>query len=146
VSTLDADAAVAKVRDFYARISRDGLARIDDVYSPGAYFRDPFNEVRGTAAIRAILERMLDACADCRFDFADAVVDARGALLTWDFTFRMRRFQPDVARRIHGASHLRFDASGRVAYHRDYWDAAGELYETLPGVGSLMRWLRRRIA
>jgi len=30
--------------------------------------------------------------------------------------------------------------------HRDYWDAAEELYEHLPLVGSLLRWLKRRIA
>jgi hypothetical protein len=28
--------------------------------------------------------------------------------------------------------------------HRDYWDAAEELYEKLPVVGSLMRWLKRQ--
>jgi steroid delta-isomerase len=27
--------------------------------------------------------------------------------------------------------------------HRDYWDAAEELYEKLPA-GRLMRWLKRR--
>jgi hypothetical protein len=32
----------------------------------------------------------------------------------------------------------------RVAVHRDYWDAAEELYEKLPVVGSLMRWLKKR--
>ena len=37
-------------------------------------------------------------------------------------------------------------ADGRIARHRDYWDAAGELYEKLPLLGTLMRWLRRRIA
>ena len=47
---------------------------------------------------------------------------------------------------IHGASHLQFDDNGRVAVHRDYWDAAEELYEKLPVVGGLMRWLRRRAA
>jgi hypothetical protein len=31
-----------------------------------------------------------------------------------------------------------------VNYHRDYWDAAGELYEQLPLVGGLMRWLKKR--
>jgi len=28
--------------------------------------------------------------------------------------------------------------------HRDYWDAAGELYAKLPLIGAVMRWLRRR--
>jgi hypothetical protein len=28
--------------------------------------------------------------------------------------------------------------------HRDYWDAAEELYEKLPVLGGLMRWLKTR--
>jgi len=28
--------------------------------------------------------------------------------------------------------------------HRDYWDAAEELYEKLPGIGAFMRFLKRR--
>ena len=31
-------------------------------------------------------------------------------------------------------------------WQRDYWDAAEELYEKLPIVGTLMRWLKRRAA
>jgi hypothetical protein len=30
-----------------------------------------------------------------------------------------------------------------TAVHRDYWDAAEELYEKLPLLGSLMRWWKR---
>ncbi|WP_413888997.1 hypothetical protein [Candidatus Aalborgicola defluviihabitans] len=33
---------------------------------------------------------------------------------------------------------------GRILDHRDYWDAAEELYEKLPLLGGLMRWLKRR--
>jgi hypothetical protein len=31
-----------------------------------------------------------------------------------------------------------------VSFHRDYWDAAEEMYEKLPVVSGLMRWLKRR--
>lgn len=41
-------------------------------------------------------------------------------------------------------SHLHWDAEGRTVMHRDYWDAAEELYEKLPLLGGLMRWLKRR--
>jgi hypothetical protein len=47
---------------------------------------------------------------------------------------------------MRGVSHLRFDAEGRVDYHRDYWDAAEELYMKLPAIGLLMRGLRKVIA
>jgi steroid delta-isomerase len=46
---------------------------------------------------------------------------------------------------IRGATLLRLGADGRISDHRDYWDAAEELYEKLPLIGALMRWLRRRI-
>ena len=35
-------------------------------------------------------------------------------------------------------------AQGRILLHRDYWDAAEELYEKIPLVGALMRWLKTR--
>jgi len=31
-----------------------------------------------------------------------------------------------------------------VSLHRDYWDAAEELYEQIPVLGGFMRWLKRR--
>ena len=54
----------------------------------------------------------------------------------------MRRFS-SAEQCIRGATHLRFAADGRVSFHRDYWDAAEELYEKLPLLGSLMRGLKR---
>ncbi|MFM8557948.1 MAG: hypothetical protein ACKODG_17565, partial [Betaproteobacteria bacterium] len=55
---------------------------------------------------------------------------------------------PDQARaqQIRGATWLEFDDEGRVTLHRDYWDAAEELYEKLPVIGSMARWLKRRLA
>jgi hypothetical protein len=38
-----------------------------------------------------------------------------------------------------------FSSDGLVTLHRDYWDAAEELYEKLPVVGSVMRWLKQRV-
>ena len=78
-----------------------------------------------------------------RFVVIDAVASGDDAFLTWDFSFCTRS---TGAQRlcIHGASHLRFGTDGRVQMHRDYWDAAEELYEKLPVIGTLMRWLKRR--
>ncbi len=57
------------------------------------------------------------------------------------------KYQRHVTQTIRGATHfvLRQEQGvWRVAEHRDYWDAAEELYEKMPVVGSLMRWLKRR--
>ncbi len=145
MNALDIGAAATRARAFYENLTPGDVERLDDVYAPNAYFRDPFNEVRGVPDIRRIFAQMFEQLADCRFHVLETVVDEQGALLTWDMTFRMRRYRPERVQTIHGATHLKFDPAGRIAYHRDYWDAAGELYEKLPVIGTLMRWLRRRL-
>ena len=55
----------------------------------------------------------------------------------------MRRWRKAQPQCIRGGTFLRLDAQGKVLEHRDYWDSAEELYEKLPVLGALMRWLRK---
>jgi len=137
---------LARAVAFFEALSPADVARIGEVYAPDAWFKDPFNEVRGADAIGRIFAHMFDALENPRFVVRDRTGDRGQAFVTWDFEFGFRRGAPRGAQRIRGASHLRFDAQGRIAMHRDYWDAAEELYEKLPVVGAAMRWLRRRAA
>jgi hypothetical protein len=139
------DARLARLRQFFETLSPDSVGQIGAVYAPNAYFKDPFNEVRGVPAIETIFRHMFAQVSEPRFVIHDAVIQGDQGFVTWDFRFRMRRFST-AEQVIRGASHLRFDAAGLVVFHRDYWDAAEELYEKLPVLGGLMRFLRRRAA
>lgn len=137
------DPRVQRVIDAFERLTPAGLPRLDALYAPGARFKDPFNEVTGVSAISAVFAHMFEALDAPRFVIRDAIAQGDQCFLTWDFRFRMKRF--DRAEQcIHGSSHLRFAADGCIELHRDYWDAAEELYEKLPAIGALMRWLKRR--
>jgi steroid delta-isomerase len=117
------------------------LDRTGEFYAPDAYFKDPFNEVRGVEAIRRVFAHMFEQVGDPRFSVTGRWTGEDGVVLGWDFRFRMG----GQARLVRGLSHLRFAPDGRIAWHRDYWDAAGELYETVPVLGALMRFLRGRL-
>jgi hypothetical protein len=67
-------------------------------------------------------------------------------MLIWEFSFRVRRWGRGQGQLMRGVSHLRFAADGKVNYHRDYWDTGEELYMKLPGLGTLLRGLRRVLA
>lgn len=139
-----AGAALDRVIAFYATLSPDTLAGIDRLYAPDAGFKDPFNEVRGTAAITAVFLHMFATTQDPRFEVLDAAGDHRQGFLTWDFRFRS--LGPGARDwRIHGATRLAFAPDGRIVLHRDYWDPAEEIYQHLPVLGPLMRWLRARL-
>jgi steroid delta-isomerase len=128
---------------FYETLSpanlRDGLHQ---VYAPDAHFKDPFNEVRGVDAIEKIFAHMFEQVDQPRFVVTSKMVDGAEAFLVWDFLFYMKRHSKEK-QCIRGATHIFFDGDGMVVRHRDYWDAAEELYEKLPVLGTLMRWLKR---
>jgi steroid delta-isomerase len=130
---------------FFETFSAEMLRELHSVYAADAFFKDPFNEVRGLAAIESIYRHMFNQVEGPRFVITKRVLQDGHAFLTWDFQFRMKRFAR-AEHRIRGASHLHFDKDGRIIYHRDYWDAAEELYEKIPILGGLMRILKRSAA
>ena len=139
------DNPLQRLVHFYEFLTPASLESIGEVYAGDAAFRDPFNDVRGIDAIRRVFRHMFEHISEPRFVISEAVSNADGAFLIWDFHFRLRRWKPDRDLQIHGASHVRFDAAGKVAYHRDYWDAAEELYEKLPVLGAVLRAVRKRM-
>jgi len=139
---MNHDADLQRAVEFFETLSLSTLDRIGDVYAPDAYFKDPFNEVRGLSAITHIYRHMFTQVDAPRFVVTMRVLQGDDAFLTWDFLFFMKRFSGDP-QCIRGATHLRFGEDGRICVHRDYWDAAEELYEKLPVVGGLMRVLKQ---
>lgn len=135
-------AALAGLVRFYETLSPDTLDQLPSIYAADAHFKDPFNDVVGVEAISGIFRHMFATVEAPRFEVTTRLLTGREAMLGWDFYLRLRG-RPRV---IRGVTHLGFDADGRVCRHRDYWDPAEELYEHLPLLGSLMRWLKKRLA
>jgi ketosteroid isomerase-like protein len=135
-------ASLEQLIAFFESISLDTVDQLHAVYTEDVVFKDPFNEVRGLAQVTRIFTHMFSQVDQPRFVVTTHVLQGDQAFLTWDFLFRMKRFS-NQEQCIRGATHLRFAPDGRACLHRDYWDAAEELYEKLPLLGSLMRGLKR---
>lgn len=142
-AVVNAHVATQRLIALYEQLSPAHLPRLEAYYAPDAHFKDPFNDVRGVNAITQIFVHMFVTLEQPRFTVTHHIVQGDQAFLGWEFRFRVRRWRPQTEQCIRGATLLRFDAQGRVAMHRDYWDAAEEVYEKLPVLGGLMRWLRR---
>jgi ketosteroid isomerase-like protein len=137
------DARVARIVALFETLTPADTARLGEFYAPEVRFKDPFNEVQGVAAVQRVFDHMFTALDDPRFVVHEIVVQGDRCFLSWDFLFRFKRHDRAL-QTVRGGSLLVLDPSGRITLHRDYWDAAEELYEKLPAVGALMRWLKRR--
>lgn len=137
---------LARLVDFYETIDAATLhARLPSVYARDARFKDPFNDVQGHAAIAGIFAHMFNQLDNPGFHVITGIQQGRDGFVTWEFRFRMKRYSKAL-QCIRGASHIVFDDAGLVQVHRDYWDAAEELYEKIPLLGTFMKMLKRAAA
>ena len=136
--------ATDNLATFFETLSPQSVAQLHTIYDAQARFKDPFNEVQGLAEIERIFQHMYVALEAPHFVITGSMVDGTQAFLTWDFKFTFKRFDTQKLQTVRGGTHLHYDPNGLITLHRDYWDAAEELYEKLPVLGGVMRWLKKR--
>lgn len=141
---LTTDRRTARVIEFFETLRLESLASLPSVYTPQAQFIDPFNDVLGHSGITRVFEHMFAQVHQPRFEVLEAITEDNRCFLLWNFYFRSKARAPETC--VHGGSFLRYGPCGRVAFHRDHWDPVRELYEGIPLLGALMRWVRRRLS
>ena len=141
----DLEAGIDRFLAVFADFSPAAVAAAaSNAYADGAYFNDGFAELEGRDAIAAYFGRTAGSTAAIEVAIEDRVVAGGEVYLRWVMTFSTsgRRARTIVAP---GMTHLRFDGSGRISYHRDYWDGSGALAEFVPLMGPILRGVRSRI-
>jgi steroid delta-isomerase len=139
------DTALNRLCAYFERLSLGNLGELGEFYAADARFKDPFHDVVGVKAIDHILRHTFDKLPDARFRVSGRFTGENDdAVILWAMDFTMPGSRAPTS--IVGATHLQFDTEGRVTLHRDYWDAAEELYARLPVLKWLMRGLARAAA
>lgn len=137
---------MAELAAYYEQLSPASLEHLGRLYDEQARFKDPFNDVVGVAAIQSIFRHMFDTVQQPRFVVHDTIVQGDKGFLVWSFHFYSAGGRSARAWEIKGGSHVQWGRNGHIVLHRDYWDAAEELYAKLPVLGGLMRYLKRKLA
>jgi steroid Delta-isomerase len=136
------NSAAQTIKAAFEALTPANLPALVALYDADARFVDPFNDVRGAASVSAIFAHMFTQVGEPRFTVSRIIEGDGNIFMRWDFTF-VARGKPQ---HIHGATHFELNAAGLITLHRDYWDAAQELYEKLPLLGSILRWIRGKLS
>jgi len=144
--SLDEEAAIEGFKDFYAVFTPENvLARVRDVYAKDAYLTDALRELNGIEDIEAYMLRLLKAVESCTFEFLDVAVSGGEYYFRWVSEAKPKTIKKGRTMRLYGMSHIRFDETGKVVFHVDYWDSAGGIFEHIPVLGGLIKLIKRRI-
>jgi limonene-1,2-epoxide hydrolase len=114
------------------------------IYADDVYFKDPFNETKGVDAVYEIFQEMYQKLDHPRFEIIEAIADDTVCYVKWRFIFAFKDESNEVS--FEGVSRLEINEEGKVISHIDYWDAAENVYEKIPLLGSVLRFIKRKIA
>ena len=132
---------------YFETLSPSNLQTLEHFYTNDALFKDPFNDVIGIVAIKTIFQHMFETLDQPRFVITHQLFDIHQAFMCWDFLFSLKS-APQKTYTVKGSTHLLLetDSDGivKIKSHRDYWDPAEEIYEKIPGIGFIFRWIKKK--
>ena len=134
-----------RFKGFFRVLHESDLSRLRDLYSERIVFKDPVHEIRGLAELEDYFTSLCSDLSDCRFEYLDEVVGDRSAYVKWVMHFRHPRLGNRLIS-VRGVSHLKISDDGKIGFHEDFYDMGAMLYEQLPLLGNVTRWLRLRLA
>ncbi|NWO06056.1 MAG: nuclear transport factor 2 family protein [Alteromonadaceae bacterium] len=141
------NAALPKVLDDFRRLfnelDKGNLQKLPSVYGEDIRFQDPFGEVQGIDALTEYFAGAYKNVIRCQFRFQEPVVEGCWCTIPWVMELQHKRIRGGQRICVDGISHLEI-RNGRVRYHRDYFDAGQLLYENLPVMGRMVRWIKEQ--
>ena len=134
-----------RFNDFYQTLDLGSLQGLGQLYDSEVTFADPVAVHQGLGALDAYFRKLLRGCEHCSFKIRNQRFDESQAFVNWTMTFRSPRLNGGASIDVDGSSVLAI-RDNRIAYQRDYYDMGAMVYEQLPLLGPLIRYIRGRMA
>jgi hypothetical protein len=129
-------------RKFFEQLNKDTTYLVDDFYDERVRFVDPVTLVDSRPALKDYYTRLYRNVISIRFDFSEEIVRENTLILVWTMHL-VSKLNSGQPMRVQGISHIKFGGrEGKAVYHRDYYDMGEFVYERIPVLSSLIRFIK----
>lgn len=128
---------------YFEDFSQDKLSQMDVLFSENFVFVDPVQRLSGLNSYKLYLSSLYENTKSCAFTVQQYDVIDDSAWIIWRMDCVHSRLNGGRAFQLDGVTHLKFDR--RITYQRDYYDLGALIYENIPLLGRLIRWLKQRM-
>ncbi|SDW65086.1 nuclear transport factor 2 family protein [Marinobacter mobilis] len=135
--------AITRFMTLFNQMDRQGVDGLAEVYASDVRFIDPFTRVSGLDDLGHYFTDAYENVISARFDFEDPTLQGDTCALPWIMHLNHRRLRNGQTLLVDGISYLHLQ-DGLICYHRDYFDAGQLIYQNVPVLGAVIRWLRRQ--
>ena len=133
-------------RKFFEQLNKDTIYLVDDFYDERARFVDPVTLIDSRSALKDYYARLYRHVISIRFDFTEEIVRENVLILVWTMHL-VSKLNSGQPMSVQGISHIKFGGrEGKAVYHRDYYDMGEFVYERIPILSSLIRFIKSQFS
>ena len=129
----------------YQALSTDNLDILASIYHEDVTFIDPVHQVEGFNNLYSYFKSLYENLSQCDFVINNIVANDSEAAIYWNMTYVHTKLNHGKAVTVTGSSHIK-GYDNKVIYHRDYLDLGVMLYEQIPVLGRLIKWVKAKAA
>jgi ketosteroid isomerase-like protein len=129
----------------YDNLDKSNIAIIDNLYAEDVVFIDPFHEIHTRDNLSQYFAQLYQNVDNIRFDFHHEMSNGNEHYIAWEMALEHPKLNQGIAFVVAGTTFLKNNEQGKVYYHRDYFDAGAMLYEQVPVIGPVVKWLKKKL-
>ncbi|MFZ9855352.1 MAG: nuclear transport factor 2 family protein [Limisphaerales bacterium] len=139
--------AIERVKMFLGRMTLEAVNNeVPRIYATNAYLNDTLKTLNGPEQIQEYFRQTLEAADSFTADFQDVTRSQDGFYyFRWIMKVKMKKVAKGETITTPGITLVRFDRSGRILIHQDYWDSTTGLFEHVPVLGYGIRAIKARL-
>lgn len=130
-------------RYFYGHDVKN-VAMLKDIYHNDIVFKDPIHQLQGLHQLQQYFSTLTNNMNTCRFEFADEIRQEEKMHVTWNMHFSHSKIANGWPQILRGMSVIHI-VDNKVIYHEDCYDVGAMVYEHVPVLGRMTRWVKKRV-
>lgn len=131
--------------DTYQKLGTDNLSLLSSIYHEDIVFVDPLHQVEGLSNLHKYFKGLYTNLSQCDFVIHDVIVNGEQAAIYWEMAYKHPKLGRGKEVVVSGTSRI-VGQNNKVIYHRDYLDVGAMLYEQLPVIGRVIKWIKNKAA
>lgn len=135
-----------RFKAIYRDFNHKTIASLDTIYADNVIFEDPISRIQGVGALKSHFESTLNGLVHCSFIFDKEFNAHASYCYEWRMNFAHEKIRSGEDLILHGSSVVVFNENGKVVSHRDYYDMGEMLYENIPVLGSIVRFIKQKLS
>lgn len=139
--------AIERFVDFLANLGDPATGTTaESLYAEDLHFSDALMVTRDKKTVVDHFTRLSDAGTRVEVQIHQTLQSDADVYLIWSMQARFTPIRKEVTSDTLGVTHVRFDATGQVILHQDFWDSGLGFYSHIPVLGAGVRAVGRRFA